>query len=151
MIDDIATINSDGIFAEYFKYIYPCSIELNKENTGNVSACVLDLDINIVNGKFRSSIYDKRDDFKFDVVQFQPCAANQASSISYGVFRSQVIRYSRICTHYSSFYTKCNWLLSEFLTLGYNRIRLVTLYKSACRQHGFGGRFGRDCRELLDT
>ena len=36
------------------------------------TVCVLDLDIRIENGKFISAVYDKCDDFKFDIVQFQP-------------------------------------------------------------------------------
>ena len=45
LIDDITVINSDGVFATHMKYIYPMSLELNKENFNENSANVLDLKI----------------------------------------------------------------------------------------------------------
>ena len=50
------------------------------------NANVLDLNISIINGKFCSQVYDKRDNFNFGIVQYQPLASNQASSVAYGVF-----------------------------------------------------------------
>ena len=149
-MDDITSINSDGVFAEYFNSIYPLSLDLNKENECNLSSCVLDLNIDILDGKFISRVYDKRDDFKFKVVQFQPCHANQARSVSYGVFRSQVIRYSRICNQYSNFRDKCKWLWHAFLDLGYDKTKLMNLYKRACRQHRFDEKYGRECGRVLE-
>ena len=63
LIDDITSINSDGVFQEHFISIYPDSLVLNKENVDDSSAHVLDLNINIVNQHFIVSVYDKRDDF----------------------------------------------------------------------------------------
>ena len=48
------------------------------------AACVLDLDVRIENDKFISAVFDKRDDFKFDIVQFKPVyciPTNQASTV----------------------------------------------------------------------
>ena len=45
---------------------------------------MLDLDVRIENDKFISAVYDKRDDFKFDIVQFKPVyciPTNQASTV----------------------------------------------------------------------
>ena len=57
LIDDITSLNSDGYFAEYVKNIYPDCLTLNKENTDDNRANVLDLDISIDNyGKFGRGI-----------------------------------------------------------------------------------------------
>ena len=48
LIDDITSINSDGHFQSICKQIYPSSLVLNKENSIDSEANVLDLDICIV-------------------------------------------------------------------------------------------------------
>ena len=96
LIDDITSINSDGIFKFHADLIYPKSLILNKENTNNDYAHVLDLNIHIVNGTFNVSLYDKREDFPFKIVQFIPEYSNMPSCTTFGVFGSQLVRYFRI-------------------------------------------------------
>ena len=48
LMDDISSINSDGVFQEDIPLIYPASLELKKENDGNTSANILDLTSSIV-------------------------------------------------------------------------------------------------------
>ena len=45
-------------------------LELNKDNTSDTEAPFLDLHLSISNGFISSKIYDKRDDFDFDIVNF---------------------------------------------------------------------------------
>ena len=46
------------------------SLTLNKEIEVNDNANVLDLNVSICDGKLRVKVYDKRDDFPFQIVQF---------------------------------------------------------------------------------
>ena len=73
--------------------IYPASLKLNKENTTNTTAIFLDLEINVENRMFITKLYDKRDAFNFEIVNFPNLSGNIPSKTSYGVFISQVIRY----------------------------------------------------------
>ena len=98
-IDDITSINSDGVFQEQFKSIYPDSLVLNRENVDDNSAHVLDLNINIVNQHFIVGVYDKRDDFPFDIVQYMSKCSNMSVDTLIGKFGSQLIRFSRICNN----------------------------------------------------
>ena len=50
--------------------IYPPELQLNKANTSDTDAPFLDLHLSISNGYVSSKIYDKRDDFDFDIVHF---------------------------------------------------------------------------------
>ena len=50
--------------------IYPPELQLNKANTSDTDAPFLDLHLSISNGFVSSKIYDKRDDFDFDIVIF---------------------------------------------------------------------------------
>ena len=47
--------------------IYPPELQLNKANTSDTEAPILDLHLSISNGFVSSKIYDKRDDFDFDI------------------------------------------------------------------------------------
>ena len=50
--------------------IYPPELQLNKANTSDTEAPFLDLHLSISNGFVLSKIYDKRDDFDLDIVNF---------------------------------------------------------------------------------
>ena len=62
--------------------------------------CYLDTHIKTggTNTPFRISIYDKRDDFTFRIVNFPHMESNIPANPAYGVYISQLVRYARICT-----------------------------------------------------
>ena len=57
---------------------------------------VPDLNLSITNGIVSSKIYDKRDDFNFEIVNFPFLDGDVSRSPSYGVYISQLIRYARV-------------------------------------------------------
>ena len=48
--------------------IYPSELQLNKANASDIEAAFLDLNLSIHNDIVFTKIYDKRDDFNFDIV-----------------------------------------------------------------------------------
>ena len=50
--------------------IYPPELQLNKANTSDTEAPFLDLHLSFSNGFVASKIYDRRDHFDFDRVNF---------------------------------------------------------------------------------
>jgi len=48
-----------------------------------------------------TKLYDKRDDFNFPIVNYPILDSNIPSSPAYGVYMSQLIRYSKIGYHCS--------------------------------------------------
>ena len=48
--------------------IYPSELQLNKASTSDTEAAFLDLHLSISNDIVSTQIYDKRDDFDFDIV-----------------------------------------------------------------------------------
>ena len=61
------------------------------------SACYLDLHLEIDSrGKLTTKLYDKRDSFNFPIVNFPFMSSNIPSAPAYGVYISQLIRYSRV-------------------------------------------------------
>jgi hypothetical protein len=64
----------------------------------DTSASYLDLHLEIYSeGRLRTKLYDKRDDFNFPIVKFPFICTNIPAAPAYGVYISQLIRYSRTC------------------------------------------------------
>ena len=68
--------------------IYPTELQLIKENSSDTEAAFLDLNLSIKNGMVSSKIYDKRDDFDFELVNFPFLDGDVPRSPSYGVYFS---------------------------------------------------------------
>ena len=73
--------------------IYPTELQLNRANSSDTKAPFLDLNLCISNGTVSTKIYDKRDDFDFDIVNFPFLDGDVPRCISYGVYISQLIRF----------------------------------------------------------
>ena len=74
--------------------IYPPELQLNKSNTSDTEAPFLDLYLSISKGFVSSKIYDKRDDFDFDIVNFPFLDGDVPHRPIYGVYIYQLIRFA---------------------------------------------------------
>ena len=63
----------------------------------------MDLYLSVSNGFFSSKIYDKRDDFDFDIENLLFLDGDVPRRPSYGVYFSQLIRFARVCSHVEDF------------------------------------------------
>ena len=52
---------------------------------------------------FWLQIYDKRNNFNFEIVNFPFLDGDVPRSPSYGVYISQLIRFARVCSHVDDF------------------------------------------------
>ena len=68
-LDDLLNIDNP-YFEQMVGQIYPTELQLNKANSSNTEAPFFDLNLSITNGIVSSKIYDKRDDFNFEIVNF---------------------------------------------------------------------------------
>ena len=89
-LDDLLNVNNP-YFEGMASRIYPPELQLNKANTEDP---FFDLNLSISNGFVSSKIYDNRDDFDFDVVNFPFLDGDVPRSTSYGVYISQLIRFA---------------------------------------------------------
>ena len=78
-------------------------LQLNKANTSDTEASFLDLHLSISNGFISSKIYDKRDDFDFDIVNFPFLDGDVPRSTPYGFYISQLIRFASVSSHVVDF------------------------------------------------
>ena len=79
--------------------IYSPELQLNKANISDTEAPFLDLPLSVSNGFLYSNIYDKRDDFDFDIVNLTFLDGDVPRRAFYGVYISQLMRFARVCNH----------------------------------------------------
>ena len=68
-LDDLLNIDNP-YFEQMVGQIYPTELQLNKANSSDTEVPFLYLNLSITNGIVSSKIYDKRDDFDFEIVNF---------------------------------------------------------------------------------
>ena len=122
-LDDLLNIENP-YFEGMVNRIYPPELQLNKANTSDTEAPFLDLHLSISNGFVSSKIYDKRDDFDFDIVNFPFLDGNVPRSTFYGVYISQLIRFARVSSHVADFNARNTSLTAKLLQQGYRYHKL---------------------------
>ena len=83
-LDDLLYIDNP-YFEQMVGQIYPTELQLNKANSSDTEALFLDLNLSITNGIVSSEIYNKWDDFNFEIVNFPFLDGDVPRSPSYGV------------------------------------------------------------------
>ena len=101
-----------------------CMHKSNKANIADTKVPFLDLHLSVANGFVSSKIYDKRDDFDFDIVNFPFLDGDVPCRISYGVYISQLIRFARVCNHVTDFNARNKCLTAKLLQQGYRYHKL---------------------------
>ena len=119
----------------YFNQIYPPELQLNKANISDTEAPFLDLHLSVANGFVSSKIYDKRDDFDFDIVNFPFLDGDVPRRASYGVYISQLIRFARVCNHVTDFNARNKCLTAKLLQQGYRYHTLRKTFSKFYRRH----------------
>ena len=84
-LDDLLNIDNP-YFEQMVGQIYPAELQLNKANSSDTEAPFLDLNLSITNGIVFTKIYEKRDDFNFEIVNFRFLDGDVPRSPSYGIY-----------------------------------------------------------------
>ena len=71
----------------------------------------------------KTKIYDKRDDFDFDIVNFPFLDGEVPRSTTYGIYISQLVRFARVSSDVDDFNTSNKVLTAKLLNQGYHKIR----------------------------
>ena len=69
--------------------VCPRELQLNKANTSDKETSFLDLKIKVIGNDIHTSVYDKRDDFGFTIVNFLWLSGDVPRLPSYGIYISQ--------------------------------------------------------------
>ena len=103
--DDIFTIYNPE-FEKHIPDIYTSELQLNKANTSHKETSFLDLNIKVIGSDIHTSVYHKRDDFGFPIINFLWLSGDVPRLSSYGIYISQLVRFARCCTSVLDFHSK---------------------------------------------
>ena len=135
--------------------IYPTELQLNKVNSFDTEAPFLDLNLSITNGIVSSQIYDKGDDFNFEIVKnlyftvgyiktdnisyyivnFPLLDGDVPRSPSYGAYISQLIRFARVCSNVDDFNNRNLFLTTKLLKQGYRYHKIRKAFSKFYHRH----------------
>ena len=78
--------------------------------------------------QFLQKIYDKRDDFDFDIDHFPFLDGDVHRRPSYGVYISQLIRFAKASSHVTDFNNRNKFLTAQNLKHGYRYHKLCKAF-----------------------
>ena len=141
-------INDAGEFAKYFQDVYPEELELGKENSSNLEASFLDLDIKIKDGKFQVGLFDKRDGFPFTIVRMPYRSSNIRLHSSIG---AEILRIARASNNPDCFSLSIKPLVIRMLKQGACKEKLANILCKCFNKHQNDFQYvSRTTQELLD-
>ena len=133
-LDDL--LNIDNIYFDLMvDRIYPTELQLNRANSSDTEAPFLELNLCISDGTDSTKIYDKRDDFDFDIVNFPFLDGDGPRRTSYGVYISQLIRCARASSNLNDFNYRNKALTAKLLRQGYRYFKLRKAFSKFYRRH----------------
>ena len=113
----------------------PTELQLNKANTSDTEAPFLDLHLYISYGFVSFKIYDKRDEFDFDIINFPFLDGDIPRSSSCRVYISQLVRFARVSSHVADFNACNKSLTAKHLQQGYRYRKLRKTFSKFYRLH----------------
>ena len=134
-IDDIETINNDGLLMQEKGNIYPKELVLNEENVNDKEGTFLDIAVKIDCNRIITKTYDKRDDYKFDIVNYPDLSGNIPQGEAYGVYISQTLRYARVCCRKEEFMERIIILTKKLISKGYEKPVLKKTLRKCLDRH----------------
>ena len=116
-LDDLLKIDNP-YFKKMVGQIYPTELQLSKTNSSETEAPFFYLDFAITNGIVSFKIYDKQDDFNFEIVNFPFLDGDVPRSPFYGVYISQLIFFARVPSYVDHFNNRNLFLTAKLLKQG---------------------------------
>ena len=115
--------------------IFLTELQLTKANTSDKVTSFLDLIIKVIGSDVHTSVYDKRDDLGFPILNFPWLGGDVPRLPSYGVYISQLVRFARCCTSVSDINSKNLQLTSKLLTQSYRYHKLKKTFGKFFRSY----------------
>ena len=115
--------------------IYPTELQFNKANSSDTEAPFSDLNLLITNCIVSSKIYDKWDDFNFEIVNLPFLDGDVPCSPSYGVNISQLIRFARVCSYVDDINNNNLFLTAMLLKQGYRYHKIRKVFSKLYHRH----------------
>src|SRR6185437_6433178 len=102
--------------------IYPKELQLNNESKNDKECNYLDMNITINNNILTYKLYDKKDNFSFEIVNYPNLSGNLPKNHSYGIVVGQLLRYTLNCKYWDDFISRVEILFNKLIKNHYNKL-----------------------------
>ena len=135
-IDDLHTLNNDGHLEENNNMgrIYPLKLKLNQENQNDDKATFLDLEEQIKDACIEVKTYDKRDAFKFEIINYPDLSGNIPTN-QHMEFSHTKSSYARICSKKDDLLERVKSLTKKLPRKHYTINGLKSSLKKCLKKH----------------
>ena len=113
----------------------PNELQLKKTMECGTQLSYLDILITIENVKSSTAVYEKRDNFNFNIENFPYLSSNIPSGPAYGVYFSQLVHIGRICSNYTQFTWRHYKLTQRLLHQGFRYSTLCITFRKFARKY----------------
>ena len=150
--DDLISFNDEELLNSSLNKIYPKEMVVNNTNISPRKCSYLDLTISIFRNQYLVKLYDKRKDYKFNVISYPFLDGNIPTNQSYGVFISQLVRFSKINSTFKGFVDDTRELVKKLTKQGFLlaalRNKFFKFYQSYLN---IWGKFGFDIFDEMSS
>ena len=115
--------------------IYPTELQFKKANSSDTEAPFFDLDLSITNRIVSTKIYDKWDDFNFEIVNFPFLDVDVFCPPSYGNYISQLIRFEKVCSNVDDISNRNIFLTAKLLKQGHRYYKTRKAFSKFYHRH----------------
>ena len=125
-IDDLCSLNNSK-FNSQMSYIYPLRLTLKRTTESDyiVTLFITEVSISICHGKFVTEVYEKSDNFNFNIVYYPFMCSNIPARPTYRVYISQLIKINIICDNCERSEHSCQFNGPE--------LRYYIMFQAVCR------------------
>ena len=149
-LDDLLTINDNGLFEASHHTIYPEGLELKLEHSGT-HASFLNIDITVVENQFLYKLFDKRDTFPFQIVWMPHMNSNIPQCVFYSAIVGEFLRIGRSILLTHDFIKYASTLMSRMKKQGAKHWVLKKHLRKILERHDLEfSKFKLNTEELLE-
>ena len=133
--DDLLVVNNKGLCDTIYHDIYPREMILKKTNVSPAVVNFLETTISVYQGKFLYKLFDKRNEFNFNVINYPYACGNVPSAPTHGIFISQLIRFCHMNSSYKNYLDNCKKLNEKLVNQKFEKSRLQRKFDEFCTRH----------------
>ena len=134
-VDDLISLNY-AHFGDLYKNIYPDGLLM--ERSGNDNRVVNYLDVRLEFdgiGNYTTTVYNKLDDFDFQIIQYTFSSGNMPHEIGHNIFYSEILRFAQLTSERKNFVTKVKRLYDMLVGRGYQKSSLIKKFRRVMGKH----------------
>ena len=134
--DDLLVVNDKGFFHFSYEDIYHKEMVLKKTNISPSVVNFLDNTISVYQGKFLFKLFDKRNEFKFNVINYPHTSGNVPKAPTDGIFNSQLIRFCNINSSCKNYFI-ARLYYAKLVNQSFDKSRLRRKFDEFCEHYIF--------------